>query len=543
MAPFEGCGSPKLIRDLGISMCKAHGAHPRSEVHREGRRHIERAWDLSGHTDSDAVTALAKAWLCDSPTKARKFYQLAYELDPTDPYTLENYLNNEIARRDLNIVNLVAPTLRESIERCEAQVQVGTNMPWAYLSMGKFYLLLGDFDASLDTYCRGILVATAPWELQTAMDSLDRLSKAEGRVAGIQEIIDLLRLGLATKFQDSQDSRPLSASAEGQAPHAEPVVLAYGVRGADRNASADPTINLVKDTLSDWDGQVLVYLEGTIPKSKTSPSDPAGNKSARHVSVCGVLRQWGSLVSSGVDSRGVKVIGFGGGQAEGAAYKIALTLGAQVALIPGSDGQALSVLDDPFWRDHSQLLPIPADAVMVSAFVAGGLPDPSEAWLPVEAMAREIHLQHREDLIADRSNPKSDDPAWWPWDALDGSEKGRRLQESSRESARDVVRKLRNIGYDVKSRSGTPGVSELPLSQEELEILAEMEHARFVVERLADGWRYGEKKDSENKISPSLVPWTQLDDTNRGWDRSIIQKHLRLLSECGLEIVKPSRRG
>jgi len=58
-------------------------------------------------------------------------------------------------------------------------------------------------------------------------------------------------------------------------------------------------------------------------------------------------------------------------------------------------------------------------------------------------------------------------------------------------------------------------------SEDQLIILAEMEHGRWVVERLEDGWNLGERND-EKKTRPQLIPWNELADSEKEKDYNYI---------------------
>ena len=49
-------------------------------------------------------------------------------------------------------------------------------------------------------------------------------------------------------------------------------------------------------------------------------------------------------------------------------------------------------------------------------------------------------------------------------------------------------------------------IEVIQFTDEEVENLAKIEHRRFVDERKAADWRFGETKDIENRISPYLGP-------------------------------------
>jgi hypothetical protein len=76
----------------------------------------------------------------------------------------------------------------------------------------------------------------------------------------------------------------------------------------------------------------------------------------------------------------------------------------------------------------------------------------------------------------------------------------------------------------------------MEFTKDEIEIMAEMEHGRWNVERLSDGWRWGEKKDVDKKISPYLVGWDQLPENVKEWDREAVRAIPKLLESVGLEI-------
>jgi hypothetical protein len=71
----------------------------------------------------------------------------------------------------------------------------------------------------------------------------------------------------------------------------------------------------------------------------------------------------------------------------------------------------------------------------------------------------------------------------------------------------------------------------------EVEILAEMEHARWNVERLLGGWKLGDK-DITKKISPYLVPWSELPENVKECDRDAIREIPRFLSEVNIEVYR-----
>ena len=80
----------------------------------------------------------------------------------------------------------------------------------------------------------------------------------------------------------------------------------------------------------------------------------------------------------------------------------------------------------------------------------------------------------------------------------------------------------------------------MTFTEDEVEILAEMEHQRWNSDRLLDGWVLGEKKDVEKKTSPYLVPWSELTHDVKEQDRQMVRNIPELLAKVGLEIHRQS---
>lgn len=77
---------------------------------------------------------------------------------------------------------------------------------------------------------------------------------------------------------------------------------------------------------------------------------------------------------------------------------------------------------------------------------------------------------------------------------------------------------------------------------EELVALAE-EIAKNVHEvwsegRMKDGWEYGNERNDAEKLHPCLVPYAELSETEKEYDRSTSQETLKLIIKLGFRIVK-----
>ena len=82
----------------------------------------------------------------------------------------------------------------------------------------------------------------------------------------------------------------------------------------------------------------------------------------------------------------------------------------------------------------------------------------------------------------------------------------------------------------------TSGVT-LPAGLEELtERIAEHVHDIWAEGRIREGWVYGEIKDSVKKTTPLLVPYAELPESEKFYDRSTALETLRLIHTLGYEI-------
>ena len=84
----------------------------------------------------------------------------------------------------------------------------------------------------------------------------------------------------------------------------------------------------------------------------------------------------------------------------------------------------------------------------------------------------------------------------------------------------------------------TTGI-KLPESVEQVrEILSRQAHDVWGAKRIADRWTYGDKRDDDAKTHPNLVPYEELDEGDKSYDRELIDGTIRLLLKLGFRIEK-----
>ena len=68
------------------------------------------------------------------------------------------------------------------------------------------------------------------------------------------------------------------------------------------------------------------------------------------------------------------------------------------------------------------------------------------------------------------------------------------------------------------------------------ERIAENVHENWAKGRIAEGWTYGEKRDDEKKTTPCLIPYADLPEIEKEYDRNTAFETLRLIVALGYRI-------
>ena len=100
------------------------------------------------------------------------------------------------------------------------------------------------------------------------------------------------------------------------------------------------------------------------------------------------------------------------------------------------------------------------------------------------------------------------------------------------------------IQYDDETRkvySGSDGYSREKLPEELMElveVMAKNVHEVWSQSRLSEGWTYGARRDDEKKTHPCLVPYEELPEIEKDYDRNTAIGTLKLIQALGFDIVK-----
>lgn len=70
------------------------------------------------------------------------------------------------------------------------------------------------------------------------------------------------------------------------------------------------------------------------------------------------------------------------------------------------------------------------------------------------------------------------------------------------------------------------------------EKIAENVHEVWALGRKKEGWKYGHERNDKLKITPCLVPYSELSDSEKEYDRNTAMETLKLIVKLGYQILK-----
>lgn len=241
-----------------------------------------------------------------------------------------------------------------------------------------------------------------------------------------------------------------------------------------------------------------------------------------------VLQTWIDLMARAIAPADVKLLGINGGKITAFEFRLGLMLGATVGVLRDSGRAASTLVEDKDWKDSQNLLLLPADPQTVKMFVQG-IPNAKVMdQAHREALARDAHEAYR---INQNKRHIGRDLAMGEWEELPLDIKNSNINQIDH-----IEEKLRIMGMRLH-KCPREQAHQIEFSTDEIERMAESEHGRWNLDRLRAGWSLGER-NLEAKKSPYLVPWLELPDEVKEWDRQAVTALPKMLKEFGYEIVR-----
>ena len=419
LSRFRQRGIPSLLRDLGISLCKRHNREVESPCYQEGQDCLHEATEQDPG-DVDAWAALGGSWrTLEHATldpkkkglyrnKARSYYRKAFEIDPSDPYALGNFIEYEVAAHpDLDLIAYFRPSLKGAIERCDLHQAVGINLPWAFFDLGKFHLLLNEPYKALAYYAKGAESSVSPVFLDSALrsfgtlntfdsalQSFETMQAARTRLPGFdwsQHFIEIARTALFP-----EQPQPLLAPS-GITYRDGPVVIVAGycdtatlakhhtllsaafngfcgvvISGGTRSGIASLVGEL--QTLYPDALETLGYVPNALPAGveRDERYSQFIESSGNDFSPLEALQYWRDLLESKRIDEQVRLLAVGGGKITGTEIAMALALGVPVGVITSAGGEPARLRNDPLWSSLPHFRALPEDPETLRHFLQHG---------------------------------------------------------------------------------------------------------------------------------------------------------------------------
>lgn len=148
----------------------------------------------------------------------------------------------------------------------------------------------------------------------------------------------------------------------------------------------------------------------------------------------------------------------------------------------------------------------------------------------LDVFAKQIHKNYVSKRLAENAEERSF-PAMRPWEKLSA-----KYKDANRLQADHLAVKLRALGLRMERAEEASGEWPRSVSDAEIEALARAEHRRWAAGRRLAGWRYGPSRSDRSRIHPDLVPWEDLSDSTKDFDRAPVQNIPVMLKEMGFEL-------
>ncbi len=97
------------------------------------------------------------------------------------------------------------------------------------------------------------------------------------------------------------------------------------------------------------------------------------------------------------------------------------------------------------------------------------------------------------------------------------------FKNQNREQADHIFVKLRALGVEAKD------IDKVNLTAKQVELLSEMEHDRWCAHIILSGWKYGKVRDDKKKIHTDLIPYEELTEEIKQYDRDAVLNIPKLL--------------
>ncbi len=559
--------------ELGNALCRANWQQPDCEKFRRGLELLrtiaqpDRSFE-EFHEEPDRIrraTALGCLGLALSQVRGerretKKCLAGAMRLAPEDPYHIVSFTELDVLACGTDAhIDTLEPQLRQAATTCRRHINAGIEVTRAWLNLSMLHFLLGENVAAFQALCLAAKRTDNPnpltfesWRFEALIDAIgDRrpivrdLALTAQLLAAVRQKDGELRLALSRqKRLAAEEPIIIVAGGTGEAGPAKlqrwKSLLSSAFSGFEGRVLSGGTTSgisgIAADLAQDWDLRTIGYLPETLPPGAEIDdrySEIVRSPGATQFSLREPLQMWTDILRSGIPPENVTVLGIGGSDISSGELAIAWALGARVYVLDdeSSAAQAFRKCLDLLGEQHQHGVMLPDDMATWRAIFAGREWRTDPHWQKTwDKAGRTIHESYVKEQIKGKK-----DANLLPWEDLSPN-----LRHSNLHQAAYSAVVLEECGFLVRPMTEPDSGQEprVTFSEQEVEELAEREHGRWNAERLNDGWRFGSKKDVVRKISPHLVPWAQLPEEIREYDRQAVREWPHILAIAGWHITR-----
>ena len=503
--------------------------------------------------------SLAYARVAGRMDEAVECVREAHMLLPADPFILVTLVKAEWLSSGAKPSALAMSLLEGAAVRCVRLAKAGVDSISAWLALSLLRLLQGDARRSFAALALAAEAGAGVEALAAAADDFARAKDLPGGDAAFKALAGHLesatRLVIAGRTQEGRACR-------GRDFRRASIVMISGNTASGYEGWVASKGGCLAGAFADFPGVVLsggsphgvcklafecakaaangaaVRFRGYLPRNAPAMDGLESSQIARSrgqdYSILEPLKMWEDVLSSGQSPGDVAMLCLGGGEISFMEMMLAVAIGADAYFLPdGRNGGAASslagVLEEAGGAPalpHLRILP-DDDATLAMFRPWGAVADSCMAE-NCELLARKIHEDYVRDCVGKASNS-----SLAPWERLRDD-----FKFSNMHQAANSIRILAASGYGVRRLRPGEDMAELPDISGSVEDMSRLEHGRWNVERLMQGWRHGNAKDIEKRISPCIAPWDALTEDVKDYDRRAVRDWPQLLLDAGLVVYK-----
>jgi hypothetical protein len=155
----------------------------------------------------------------------------------------------------------------------------------------------------------------------------------------------------------------------------------------------------------------------------------------------------------------------------------------------------------------------------------------------LDVLARAMHNAYLNTQLANGATLRSD-ASLIPWSKLPAHKK-----KANQHAAAHMDVKLRIANCLAMDLDAKEPEAVFPPDDLMMELLAQLEHRRWMADKYLAGYSYGEVRDEDRMLHPDLVPWEELTEADKEKDRHDIRQIPHLLKLQAQKVCRMEKPG